>query len=234
MDRYKRFGRQGAALRAAFPATVPVMTGFLCLGLAYGVLMQSKGYGPLWSTLMSTVAFGGSMQFVAITLLTAAFDPIQAFFLSIMVNARHIFYGVALLDKYKGLGKARAALIYTLCDETFSLVSTLEPPGGVDRKRFYLSVSLLDYAYWVGGTAAGGLLGNLIAFNTKGMDFALTALFVVLFLEQWKRRENRPAGITGILCAAASLALFGPERLVIPAMVLVLIALLGGRRRLCI
>ena len=234
MDRYKRFGRQGAALRAAFPATVPVMTGFLCLGLAYGVLMQSKGYGPLWSTLMSAVAFGGSMQFVAITLLTAAFDPIQAFFLSIMVNARHIFYGVALLDKYKGLGKARAVLIYTLCDETFSLVSTLEPPGGVDRKRFYLSVSLLDYGYWVGGTAAGGLLGNLIAFNTKGMDFALTALFVVLFLEQWKRRENRPAGITGILCAAASLALFGPERLVIPAMVLVLIALLGGRRSLCI
>lgn len=234
MDRYERFGRQGAALRAAFPATVPVMTGFLCLGLAYGVLMQSKGYGPLWSTLMSAVAFGGSMQFVAITLLTAAFDPIQAFFLSIMVNARHIFYGVALLDKYKGLGKARAVLIYTLCDETFSLVSTLEPPEGVDRKRFYLSVSLLDYAYWVAGTAAGGLLGNLIAFNTKGMDFALTALFVVLFLEQWKRRENRPAGITGILCAAASLALFGPERLVIPAMVLVLIALLGGRRRLCI
>lgn len=233
MDRQERFRRRGAALRAAFPATVPVMTGFLCLGLAYGVLMQSKGYGPLWSTLMSAVAFGGSMQFVAITLLTAAFDPVQAFFLSVMVNARHIFYGVALLGKYKGMGRARAVLIYTLCDETFSLVSTLEPPAGVDRKRFYLSVSLLDYAYWVAGTAAGGLLGNLIAFNTRGMDFALTALFVVLFLEQWKRRENRPAGVIGILCAAVSLALFGSERLVIPAMVLVLAGLLGGRKRLC-
>lgn len=234
MNGKERSGQCRAALRAAFPATVPVMAGFLCLGLAYGVLMQSKGYGPLWSTLMSAVAFGGSMQFVAITLLTAAFDPVQAFFLSVMVNARHIFYGVALLERYKGLGRARAVLIYTLCDETFSLVSTLEPPAGVDRKRFYLSVSLLDYAYWVAGTAAGGLLGGLIAFDTRGMDFALTALFVVLFLEQWKRRENRPAGVVGILCAAAGLALFGPERMVIPAMVLVLAALLGGRRRLCI
>ena len=222
-----------AALRAAFPATIPVMTGFLCLGLAYGVLMQSKGYGPLWSTLMSAVAFGGSMQFVAITLLTTVFDPLQAFLLSVMVNARHMFYGLALLEKYKGLGKARAVLIYTLCDETFSLVSSLDPPGDVEPKRFYLCISLLDYAYWVAGTAAGGLLGNLIPFNTKGMDFALTALFVVLFLEQWKRRENRPAGVIGLACAAVSLAVFGPERLVIPAMAMVLGTLLGGRRKLC-
>lgn len=223
-----------AALRAAFPATIPVMTGFLCLGLAYGVLMQSKGYGPLWSTLMSAVAFGGSMQFVAITLLTAAFDPLQAFLLSVMVNARHMFYGLALLEKYKGLGKARAVLIYTLCDETFSLVSSLEPPPEVDRKRYYLCISLLDYAYWVAGTAAGGLLGNLIPLDTTGMDFALTALFVVLFMEQWKRRENRPAGAAGLACAAVSLAVCGAENMVIPAMVLVLAVLLGGRRRLCI
>ena len=222
-----------AALRAAFPATIPVMTGFLCLGLAYGVLMQSKGYGPLWSTLMSAVAFGGSMQFVAITLLTAAFDPLQAFLLSIMVNARHVFYGLALLEKYKGLGRTRAILIYTLCDETFSLVSTLDPPQDVDRKDYYLCISLLDYTYWLVSTAAGGLLGNLIPFNTKGMDFALTALFVVLFLEQWKRRENRPAGGIGLACAAVSLAVFGAGQMVIPAMVLVLCTLLGGRKRLC-
>lgn len=114
-----------AALRAAFPVTVPVMTGFLCLGLAYGVLMQTKGYGPLWSVLMSAVAFGGSMQFVAITLLTTVFDPLQAFLLSVMVNARHIFYGLSLLEKYRGLGRVRGFLIYTLCDETFSLVSSL-------------------------------------------------------------------------------------------------------------
>lgn len=221
-----------AALRAAFPATIPVMTGFLCLGVAYGVLMETKGYGPLWSVLMSAVAFGGSMQFVAITLLTAAFDPLQAFLLSVMVNARHIFYGLSLLDKYKGLGKARAFLIYVLCDETFSLVSTLEPPAGVERRDFYFWISLLDYAYWIAGTALGGLVGNLITFDTTGLDFALTALFVVLFLEQWKKRENRPAGLIGIGCAAVSLAIFRADNMVIPAMVLILAALLGLRSRL--
>lgn len=222
-----------AALRAAFPVTVPVMTGFLCLGLAYGVLMQTKGYGPLWSVLMSAIAFGGSMQFVAITLLTTVFDPLQAFLLSVMVNARHIFYGLSLLEKYRGLGRVRGFLIYTLCDETFSLVSSLEPPEHVERREFYFWISLLDYSYWIIGTALGGLVGGFVPFDTTGMDFALTALFVVLFLEQWYRRENRPAGAAGILCAAAALALFEPDNLVIPAMVLILLVLLGGRKHLC-
>lgn len=222
-----------AALRAAFPVTVPVMTGFLCLGLAYGVLMQTKGYGPLWSVLMSAIAFGGSMQFVAITLLTTVFDPLQAFLLSVMVNARHIFYGLSLLEKYRGLGRVRGFLIYTLCDETFSLVSSLEPPEHVERRDFYFWISLLDYSYWIIGTALGGLVGGFVPFDTTGMDFALTALFVVLFLEQWYRRENRPAGVAGILCAAAALALFGPDNLVIPAMFLILLVLLGGRKHLC-
>ena len=222
-----------AALRAAFPVTVPVMTGFLCLGLAYGVLMQTKGYGPLWSVLMSAVAFGGSMQFVAITLLTTVFDPLQAFLLSVMVNARHIFYGLSLLEKYRGLGRVRGFLIYTLCDETFSLVSSLEPPEHVERRDFYFLISLLDYSYWIIGTALGGLVGGFVPFDTTGMDFALTALFVVLFLEQWYHRKNRPAGVMGILCAAAALALFGPDNLVIPAMFLILLVLLGGRKRLC-
>ena len=222
-----------AALRAAFPVTVPVMTGFLCLGLAYGVLMQTKGYGPLWSVLMSAVAFGGSMQFVAITLLTTVFDPLQAFLLSVMVNARHIFYGLSLLEKYRGLGRVRGFLIYTLCDETFSLVSSLEPPEHVERREFYFWISLLDYSYWIIGTALGGLVGGFVPFDTTGMDFALTALFVVLFLEQWYHRENRPAGVMGILCAAAALPLFGPDNLVIPATFLILLVLLGGRKRLC-
>jgi 4-azaleucine resistance transporter AzlC len=224
---------RSAALQAAFPATLPVLTGFLCLGLAYGLLMASKGYGPLWSTLMSAVAFGGSMQFVAITLLTAVFDPVQAFLLSVMVNARHIFYGLSLLDRYRGLGKVRAFLIFSLCDETFSLVSTLEPPEGVSRKEFYFWISLLDYSYWVAATALGGLLGNVLTVDTTGLDFALTALFVVLFLEQWKKRENRLAGLVGLACAAVSLAVFGPDRMVLASMVLILAVLLGGRKRLC-
>ena len=186
-DESRRAGGSSMALRAAFPATIPVMTGFLCLGTAYGLLMQSKGYGPGWSVLMSAIAFGGSMQFVAVTLLTTAFDPVQAFLLSVMVNARHMFYGLSLLDKYKGLGKVRPFLIYVLCDETFSLVSTLEPPEGVARKDFYFWISLLDYLYWITGTALGGLLGSFLTFDTTGLDFALTALFVVLFIFGWNQ-----------------------------------------------
>ena len=233
MERLDEKPNRQVALRAAFPATIPVLTGYGCLGMAYGLLMAANGYGPLWSTLMSAIGFGGSMQYVAITLLVTAFDPLQAFLLAIMVNARHIFYGLGMLDKYRGLGRARFFMIFALSDETFSLVSTLEPPEGVARKDFCFWITLLDYSYWVIATALGGLLGNFLTFDTTGLDFALTALFVVLFLEQWKKKENRPAGVIGIACAAASLAVFGPDRLVIPAMVLLLAVLLGGRKRLC-
>ncbi len=222
------------AFSAAFPHTIPVLTGFLVLGMAYGVLMQTKGYGTLWAVLMSAVAFCGSMQFVAITLLTAAFNPLQAFLLSVMVNARHLFYGISMLEKYKGLGKVRAFLIYTLCDETFSISSSVTPPEDIDRKYFYLSISLLDYLYWVIGTFLGSVLGNFVSFNTKGLDFVLTALFVVLFLEQMKKSENRIFGLIGIACTVVALVFFGAANLVIPAMILILLVLLGmGRKKIC-
>lgn len=223
-----------AALKAAFPHTIPVLTGFLFLGIAYGVLMQTKGYGALWSVAMSAIAFCGSMQFVAITLLTTAFDPLQAFLLSVMVNARHLFYGISLLQQYKGTGRAKAFLIYTLCDETFSLCYNLNPPEGVDKKQFYLAVSLLDYLYWVGGTFIGAILGDFITFDTTGLDFVLTALFVVLFIEQLKQPENRKAAFVGVAATVLSLLLFGSGNLVIPAMLLILVTLTVGRKYLCI
>ena len=221
---------RSAALRAAFPATIPVMTGFLCLGVAYGVLMQTKGYGPLWSVLMSAIAFGGSMQFVAITLLTTVFDPFQAFLLSVMVNARHAFYGLSMLEKYRGTGPVRPVLICALTDETFSLVSTLEPPEGVARRDFYFWISLLDYLYWQVGCTLGNAVGGLLTFDTTGLDFTLTALFIVLLLEQVKKKENRAAGIIGMVCTAASLAVFGPDNFLIPAMIGITIALLIGEK----
>ena len=233
MEQMSGTARWKKTLRVAFPATLPVMAGFLVLGLAYGILMETKGYNAFWSTLMSAIAFGGSMQYVAITLLTTVFDPLQAFLLSVMVNARHLFYGLSLLEKYKGLGKVRSFLIFALCDESFSLASTVEVPEGVEPKDFYLGISFLNYFYWVSATAAGGLLGNFITFNTVGLDFALTALFVVLFLEQWKKKENRFAGIVGIGCALAGLLLFGPEQMVVSAMVMMAVILLGGRKRVC-
>lgn len=224
-------GEFGKAFRYAFPNTIPVLTGFLGLGIAYGVLMQTKGYGVVWSVLMSAIAFCGSMQFVALTLLTAAFNPVQAFLMSLMVNARHLFYGISMLDKYKGLGKIRGFLIYVLCDETFSISSSVSLPEGVNKKFFYLTISLLDYLYWILGTFLGGVLGNFITFNTKGLDFVLTALFVVLFLEQWKKKENRAAAVIGVVGTVLSLIIFGTDNLVIPAMIIILFVLLIGRNR---
>lgn len=229
-DRQNRFV---SALAAAFPHTIPVLAGFLVLGMAYGMLMLDKGYGPLWAVLMSAVAFCGSMQFVAITLLTTVFQPLQALLLSFLVNARHLFYGLSMLQKYKGFGKVKALLIYTLCDETFSIVSCVSPPEGIEPKYFYLSVSLLDYGYWIIGTLLGGILGSLITINTQGLDFALTALFVVLFLEQMKKPENRIFGIIGASIALIARVAFGSANMVLPALAGILVILIAGRKKLC-
>ena len=222
-----------AALRAAFPATIPVLTGYLCIGMAYGLLMANAGYGVFWALLLSLLCYAGSMEFVAVSLLTAGFDPVQALLMALMINARHAFYGLSMLEKYRGTGWARPFLIFSLTDETFSLVSTLEPPDGVTRRDFYFWISLLDYLYWQVGSVLGALIGGLLPFDTTGLDFALTALFIVLFLEQWRKRENRPAALIGLGCTAVSLAVVGADRLVIPAMVLILAVLLGGRNKLC-
>lgn len=219
------------ALRAALPATAAVMTGYFCLGFAYGLLMSAKGFGVIWTFLMSAVVFGGSIQYLGVTLLASAFEPLSALLLSVMVNARHVFYGLSMLEPYRGTGKLRPALVALLTDETFSIVSAMEVPAGVEKRDFYLAVSLLDYSYWVAASVVGHLFGSLVAFNTTGMDFALTALFVVLFMEQWKNQDNRFSGIIGILSAAVSLAIFGAEQMVIPAMGMILVVLLAGRRK---
>ena len=189
-----------SALRAAFPHTVPILAGFLVLGVTYGMLMQAIGYGPLWSGLIS---------------------------------ARHLFYSVSMLKKYDDLGWKRWALYYTLCDETFSVVSTVEPPEGVDTGKFYLSISLLNWSYWIMASMLGGVLGGVLPFDISGMDFALTALFVVLFLEQLRKKQRRLPGAIGIACAVVALLVCGPDHLVIPSMVLIFASLLIGRKKLC-
>ncbi len=222
-----------SAMKCAFPHTIPVMTGFLVLGMAYGVLMQANGYSTLWAVLMSAVAYCGSMQFVAVTLLTSAFQPFQAFLLSLMVNARHLFYGISMLDRFKGLGKIRGFLIYTLCDETFSISSSVQVPDGVEKKYFYFFISFFNYLYWVFATFLGGVVGSLMVIRTKGLDFALTALFVVLFMEQMSKPENRASGIIGVGCSIVSLLIFGANKLVIPSMILIVSTLLIRRKKLC-
>lgn len=213
------------ALKAAFPHTLPVFTGFIFLGIAYGILMKSKGYGVGWTVLMSFMAFAGSAQYVAITFLTSIFNPIYALLMTLMVNARHLFYGISMLDKYKYTGKLKPYLIFGLCDETFSIICSAEPPEGVNRNLFMFFITLLDHSYWVFGSALGGLLGSIISFNTKGLDFVLTALFVVIFVGQWKTQKNHKPAITGVLCSIICLVVFGQSNFIIPSMVAILAVL---------
>ena len=219
-------------VRLVFPYTIPVLTGFLILGMTYGLLMQTKGYNAFYSTLMSMLAFCGSMQFVAIALLTTIFDPLQAFLLSFMVNARHIFYGLAMLNKYKGMGKIKNFLIFTLCDETFSIISSMDIPASIKPKSFYFYISLLNYLYWISGTLIGGLLGKMIVVDIRGLDFVLTALFVVLFLHQMKRKENQFYGYLGIIVTLVWLVILGPKNFIIPSMITILSLLVIKERAL--
>lgn len=220
------------ALKAAFPHTIPVLTGFLFLGIAYGILMNSKGYGFGWTVLMSSLAFAGSAQYVAIYFLTSVFNPIYALLLTLIVNARHLFYGISLLDKYKDTGKFKPYLIFGLCDETFSIICSTDPPEGIDRNWFMFFITLLDHCYWVLGSALGGLLGYMVSFNTKGLDFVLTALFVVIFIGQWKTQENHGPAVIGVVCTIICLAIFGQGNFIIPSMIAILAVLTIFRKRL--
>ena len=213
------------ALAAAFPHTLPVLAGFSFLGVTYGILMSVSGFAFWQSTLISLTVFAGSMQFVAVNLLLGAFDPRAAFFMTLMINARHSFYGISMLDNFKGMGKKRFYLIFGMCDETFSINCTATPPKDVDRGAFMLAVTALDHFYWVAATALGGLFGSVIRFNTEGLDFAMTALFVVILTEQLREKSTRWLALLGLALSAVALLVFGADRFVIPAMAAILLSL---------
>lgn len=222
---------KNTALKAAFPHTIPVFTGFIFLGIAYGILMSSKGYGVGWTVLMSAIVYAGSAQYVAITFLTTAFNPVYALLMTLMVNARHLFYGISMIDKYRDMGALKPYLIFGLCDETFSIVCSAEPPEGVDRKWFSFYITLLDHIYWVLGSVVGAVLGSILSFNTRGLDFVLTALFVVIFLGQWKSQKDHKPAITGLVCSVACLIVFGQSSFIIPSMIAILAVLLISRKK---
>lgn len=220
------------ALKDAFPYTIPVLVGFSVLGIAYGVLMSSKGYAPIFSILMSLIAFCGSMQYVAITLLVSTFQPFSALLLSILVNARHIFYGLSMIKKYEPMKKAKLFLIFTLCDETFTVLCNATPKEGTNKTMFYVLVSLLNYLYWSIATAVGAFIGSRITFDTAGLDFALTALFVVMFVEQWKSTKNHKPAMLGVICSVFSLILVGDTFFILVAMFFILALTILGRRQM--
>lgn len=222
------------ALLAAFPYTTPILAGFAFLGFAYGVYMNVMGFPFYYPFLLALVIFGGSLEFVAVSLLLAPFAPLATFLLALLIQARHLFYGLSLFDTYRGLGWKRFFLIYGLCDETFSIVFTAKRrlPKDVDRGWFMLWITWLNEGYWVLSALLGGLVGGMLPFDTTGLGLVMTAMFVVIFLEQWLHESCHATAMLGILAAGGSLALFGAQSFMVPAMVIILLALLLARRPL--
>lgn len=214
----KAKGQTAAAFKAAFPHTIPVLTGYVFMGMAFGMLFASKGFGPLWAFLMALLVFAGSGQFVAVGLMAAGFAPLSAAVLTLMVNARHIFYGISMLERFKKYGRAKYYMIFALTDETFALLNATKPPPGLDEEKFSLAICILDQCYWVFGCTLGGFLGTAVPFSTKGIDFVMTALFVVIFLEQWRTKENQKPALIGLLVCVLCRIFFGPNWFILACM----------------
>lgn len=213
------------ALKMAFPYTIPVMLGYIFLGIAFGILLASKGYGFGWAILISVFVYAGSMQFVAIGILTSPFNLISAIILTLSVNARHLFYGLSMITKFKDLKKLKLYMIFSLTDETYSLLCSVQAPSGVQKEWFYFFISLLNHIYWVLGSAIGGIAGSLFHFNSKGIDFAMTALFVVIFIEQWENMKVHIPALTGVFVSLLALFLFGETYFIIPSMIGIFVVL---------
>ena len=211
-----------SAFQAAFPHTIPIFAGFWFLGMTYGIYMNVSGFGFWYPMLMSLTIFAGSVEFVTVNLLLGAFDPLQALAMTLMINARHLFYGISMLDKYRGHGLKDLYLIFGMCDESFSINYTADIPEGVDQGWFMFFVTLLNHFYWVFGATLGGIFGSLIHFNTEGIEFVMTAMFVVIFLEQWMKEKNHVSALVGVGISLLCLTAFGADDFIIPAMARIL------------
>ena len=209
----------------AFVRSLPIMAGYIVLGLGFGVLLQSKGYGAGWALAMGGLIYAGSMQYVAIDLLAGGASLISAALMTLMVNARHLFYGISMLERYKDTGAAKPYLIFALTDETYSVVCSGDVPDGVDRKKYYFWVSLLDQFYWVVGCVAGALLGSVLPFDTTGIDFSMTALFLVVMVEQWRSTRDHTPALVGLGVSLVCMLVFGSSNFLIPSMIGITVAL---------
>ena len=219
-------------LAAAFPVTVPVLMGYLAIGMAFGLMLQSIGCGVGWAVLMSAVIYAGSGQYLGVSLLAAGASLPQTAFLTLIINFRHLVYGLSMLEKFRGMGARKLYMIFSLTDETYALLSSAKAPEGVDEHDFFFAVALLDQSYWVLGSAIGSLLGSALAFDTTGVDFAMTALFLVIAVGQWRGAGSHLPALLGGAAALAGLALAGAEDMLLPALAIIVIALTLLRPRL--
>lgn len=213
------------ALSAAFPYTIPIFAGFWFLGITYGIFMNVSGFSFWYPLLMSLTIFAGSVEFVTVNLLLGAFNPLQAFAMTVMINARHLFYGISMLEKFKGTGLKKPYLIFGMCDESFSINYTAKIPKDVDQGWFMFFVTLLNHIYWVSGAALGGIFGSLIRFNTDGLEFVMTAMFVVIFTDHWLKEKNHISSLLGLGLSLVCLAAFGADDFLIPSMLAIAAAL---------
>lgn len=218
------------AFTAAFPSTIPIFAGFWFLGMAYGIYMHVSGFSFLYPALMSLTIFGGSLEFIAVTLLLSPFAPIQTLLIALIVQARHLFYGIAMLERFKGMGWKKYYLIFGMCDETFSINLTAKIPEGIDKGWFMVWVTVLNHLYWVSGSTIGALAGNLIHFNTKGLDFVMTAMFVVIFIDQWLKESQSYTALIGLGSATGCLLFFGADAFMIPSMICIVVLLTVFRK----
>lgn len=213
-------------IKRAFLDTIPVMAGYLVLGFGFGIMLKSAGYGIVFAFIMSLSIYAGSMQYVAVSLLTGGASLITTALTTLMVNARHLFYGISMFDRYKGVGKRKAYLVFALTDETYSLVCHDNPMvKDADRKNYYLLVSLFDHIYWIVGSVLGAVAGTVLKFNTEGIDFVLTALFITIFVEQWLSTKKHIPALIGVGASVVCLALFGADKFLIPAMLVIALLL---------
>lgn len=213
------------AFKAAFPYTIPIFAGFWFLGMTYGIYMNVSGFSFLYPMLMSITIFAGSMEFITVDLLLGSFNPVQAFLMTLMINARHLFYGISMLDKFRGTGLKKFYLIFGMCDESFSINYTAKIPPDVDRGWFMFFVTLLNHFYWFSGSTLGGIFGSLIHFNTEGLDFVMTAMFTVIFLEQWLKDRQHISALLGLGISLLCLWIFGADNFIIPSMAAMLMML---------
>ena len=207
--------------------TIPVMAGYVVLGMGFGILLRSRGYGLWWALGMSVFIYAGSMQYVGVGLLAGGAGVLTTAVTTLLVNARHFLYGISMLERYRRAGRRRPYLIFALTDETYSLVCSDESKDAV----YCFRVSLLDQCYWVGGTLLGSLAGALLRFNTEGIDFSLTALFITVFLEQWLTEKNHAPALIGLGVSVLCLLIFGADSFLLPSMVGIVALLLLTMRR---
>ena len=212
--------------RKSFRDTLPVLAGYMVLGVGFGLLMRSAGYGFVWTLMMSLFIFAGSMQYLAVSLFAGGASLLTCALMTLMVNARHLFYGISMSDSYRNMGKCKPYLIFALTDETYSLVCRQIDVPPEKRERYCLYVTVLDHLYWVTGSCLGSLLSRVLPFDTRGVEFALTAMFIVIFTDQWLKKENRLSAVLGIFATALCLAVFGKDGFLIPTMILITALLL--------